>query len=189
MDANETKLEHFKFLPGDIGFSMDHGNTISKIFKWAMSSKWSHSFLIQEQTPTRIYTSETSSFEVQLHCLESYIQNPNYEFEIWRHTGLTDQDRRRVADLAVAKTLGETYGYLQLFSLGLRIILRKFRIRMTNFIRQGIVCCGHVATGYHLAQIPGWVDVDPENIDTEEMYQSLPYLGFERVAVKLRSKN
>jgi hypothetical protein len=169
--------------PGDIGFMMTHNNVISKIFRWAMGSKWSHSFLVHEVTPRHVYTSETSDFEVQIHLLEVYLNNPHVSLEVWRKEELSEGERRRIAEQAVKKNLGDTYGYLQLVSFGLRILLRKVGLKIKNFIKQGTVCCGHVASGYHLAKIPGW-EFDPEGIDTEEMYQIIQGMGFKRIAYK-----
>lgn len=169
--------------PGDIGFLMHHDNVISKIFRWAMGSKWSHSFLIHEVTDRHIYTSETSDFEVQIHLLDVYLTKKQLSLEIWRMNGLTEAQRVAIAHNAVAKNLGETYGYLQLVSLGLRILLRKIGLRIKNFIKQGIVCCGHVASGYHLTQIPGFM-FDPEGIDTEELYRMMPKKGFKLIYSK-----
>ena len=128
--------------PGDIGFLMHHDNWISKAIAWFMGSKWSHTFIVLESAPDRVYTVETSDFEVVVHTLEEYINDPNVSFEIYRAKSLEKVQRNMISRESL-KTLGETYGYLQLISLGVRCLLRRyFGIKINNFFRQGIVCCG-----------------------------------------------
>lgn len=174
-------------LPGDVGFLMHHDNWISKAFAWFMESKWSHSFLIHEVTDRLIYTSETSDFEVVIHCFDKYLEDPNCSIEVWRLEGLSEEKRVEIADLALKENLGQTYGYLQLFSLGLRRLLMRIGIKIPNFIRSGLVCCHHVLYGYTLAKIAGFEALDPEAIDTEEMYQKIKKKGFKKVFEKPRS--
>lgn len=176
-----------KLLPGDIGFLMHHDNWISKGFAWVMGSKWSHSFLIQETTEMRTYTSETSDFHVMIGTLDKYLGDKNVTMEIWRCPWLSDEMRLKIAKEAVDRTFGDTYGYFQVISLGIRIAFRHLKLRIKNWIKRGTVCCGHVMTGYHYAKIPGW-EFDPESIDTEEMYKLVKHYEFKMILQKQKGE-
>jgi hypothetical protein len=184
-------MEKKMLKPGDIGFLMHHDNWISKAIAWFTKSKWSHVFIVLETGQHRVYTVETSDFEVVVHTLEDYINDKNVSFEIYRADCLEEVQRQMISRECL-KTLGETYGYLQLISFGIRCILsRYFGIKIHNFFRQGIVCCGVALVGYSKTNIPGLMGIDPESIDSEETYQlicslknSQGKLIFEKVAHK-----
>lgn len=136
-----------------------------------MKSKWSHSGMIFEQTPKAIFTVETSKFEVvHANALTDYIDNANVSIEVWRFNELTDEDRESISDTA-AKLRGITYGYGQLFSLGIRRILMRFGIKIDNFINWGLVCCHVITHGYSKSPIKSLSAKDPEALDTQELYE------------------
>lgn len=182
------------FQRGDIGFVMTHDNWISRTIAWFMGSKFSHCIMIIDGSSDRIYTTETTDFEVGIGILESYLYNPKVSIEIYRAKSL-DENQVRMIISECLKNLWMTYGYLQLISLGIRrLLLRYFGIKIGNFFRQGVVCCGHVLTGYSKTDLPGISGIDPESIDTEEFYQLVTTvkdqkgnLVFERIAQKYAS--
>lgn len=173
-----------KLKPGDIGFARSHNNWLSSAISWFMGSKWSHCFLVLDPDEDRIYISETSSFEVWINYLEMYDKDPNAEYVIYSPR-VGDADRKKIVEEAM-KNHGQTYGYLQLVSLGIRALLRKMNIKIGNFIRTGLVCCHHVLYGYTHTDIKGFKGIDPESIDTEETYQLVMQNlnRFEKVAEK-----
>jgi len=155
--------------PGDIGFVMNNSRWISKAISWFMGSKWSHTFLVLEATEERVYLSETSDYEVWIGLLSEYKDDPNFSYIIYSPK-ISDEERNKIVT-ACLKNQGLTYGYLQLLSLGLRRLLMRIGIKIPNFIRMGLVCCAHVLYGYRHTSIPGFSNIDPESIDTEETYQ------------------
>lgn len=159
--------------PGDIGYVMHHDNIISKLIARAMGSRWSHAFLVLEVTKERIYIAETSDFQVTIGTLDRYLENPNDEVEIWSSKELMDEQRISLAKESL-NLYGQIYGYLQLFSLGIRRLFMKFGIKIPNFIRVGLVCC-HVVTYSYSKQsnIAPFSGMDAESIDTEELYQMM----------------
>lgn len=165
-----------KLKPGDIGFIMHRDSWLSKAIAWFMGpsftkpSRWSHTFMVLDPDEDRVYLSETSSFEVWIGDLTTYLKNPNAEFEIYTPKLLSDAQRKQVA-LKAHENFGEVYGYLQLLSLGIRCILKKMHIRIPNFIKAGIVCSHNVVYGYQSTDIPEISGIDPESLDTEDLYQ------------------
>lgn len=171
-------------LPGDIGFLMHHDNVISKAISGAMGSKWSHAFLVREHTLDWCYLIETTSFEVVTGDLDVYLEDPNVSLEIWRYQGLSDSQRMTIVKNA-RKHLGEIYGYLQLFSLGLRRLMRALiGWEIKNLIRSGLVCCHVVFYGYFGSNVPLLGVLDPEGYDTEELYEIIQRIGFVKVMEK-----
>lgn len=159
-----------KYKSGDVGFIMHHDNPISKVIAWFMGSKWSHSFLVLEQTESRTYILETSDFEVCISTIDKYIADKNVTMEVWRRT-----DAGTSAEKAMP-LLGEVYGYPQLLSLGLRRLLMRIGIHIQNFFHVSVVCCGVPLTGYQ------WLfGIDPKSIDTQEFYELISRYGFFRV--------
>lgn len=152
-----------------------------------MGSNWSHSFIVIDPDEDRTYISETSSFEVWINYLEMYDKDPNAEYIIYSPK-ISDEERMLIVEKAM-ETHGKTYGYAQLFSLGVRALLRKINIRIGNFIRWGLVCCHTVLYGYTHSSISGLRGIDPESIDTEELYQLVLKSGsFDVVSYKRQEK-
>lgn len=159
--------------PADIGFLMHHDAPVSKIIAKFMGSKWSHTFLIAEQTTARTYTVETSDYHVETGWFDRHLADPNVSMVIFRPTKLGLADKQRVVSVAIGTCYHTRYGYLQLLSLGIRRLLMRFGVVVKNFIRQGMVCDHVVLYGYRGTDIPGLMHIDPESIDTEEVYQLL----------------
>lgn len=158
------------YLPGDIGFVMHKKNLLSRTIAWFMGSQWSHAFIVLEATPTRTYILETSDFEVMVSDLGVYLSDPDCHLVVYSPAGLSDLMRELVCQEAM-KNLKSVYGYAQLISLGIRRLLMRVGIRINNFFRNGLVCCHVVTYGYRISRIPGLSGIDPESIDTEELFQ------------------
>jgi hypothetical protein len=159
-----------ELLPGDIVFVIHKDNWISKAIAWFMKSRWSHSLMIAEQTGARTYTVETSDFQVIHGDFSIYEKSPFVEYEIYRPQKIGTDVREKMVRLSSEKLL-EVYGYSQLISFGIRRILMRLGIKIHNFFRQGVVCNGVVLYGARALPYPSFNGIDPESIDTEEMYQ------------------
>ena len=160
------------FRPGDIGFVMHPKSLISRTIAKVMGSKWSHSFMVYD-TGRKHYTVETTSYRVIIGNVEEYTKDKNCSMEIWRYMGLIEPFQYMVAEGSYEQ-YGKLYGYLQLISLGIRRLLMKFGITIRNFIRTGVVCDQVVL--YGLTKLIDFKDLDPESIDTEELYQLITNL-------------
>lgn len=158
------------FKPGDVAFLMHHDNWISKALSWFMKSKWSHSFLVIEQTEQFAYILETSDFEVCIADLDRYIADPQVTMEVYRFSDLSDDDAKEMVRYTTNLNLGTIYGYLQLLSFGIRSLLGRLGIQIKNFIRQGLVCDESVLVGLAY-KVPEFKGIDPKSIQTEELYQ------------------
>jgi hypothetical protein len=154
---------------GDIGFAMTHDNWLSRAIAWFMGSSWSHTFLVLHVTEDRIYTVETSNYEVCIHSLDYYLKNPNCTIAIYQSKTITDEQRNMICNEAL-NVVQTNYGWLQLLSFGIRRILKRIGIDIRNFIRQGMVCTAVPLLGYKNTHIQGLKGIDPESIDTEELY-------------------
>lgn len=154
----------------DIGFVMHHDNWISKVIAWFMGSQWSHSFIVLEDSKERTYLLETSDFEVTIGLLETYLNDPNVSLELWTSDVVSDNERVNIVNGSM-RVHGQIYGYLQLLSLGIRRLLMRIGVRVPNFIRQGVVCNQVVSYGYTESNLPVLDDIDPESIDTQELYE------------------
>lgn len=152
------------FKPGDIGF-VHNGAVISKIISWAMESKWSHSFVVIGEVHGVMMVLETSDYEVTIGPLSRYLDGR--PLSIYRLEEL-DEDERSIVCIKGLNLLGSKYGYAQLISLGIRRLLRKFGININNFIRSGLVCCAVPLYAYEFI-----LGVDPESIDTEDLFQKI----------------
>jgi hypothetical protein len=150
------------YKPGDIGF-VHNGALISKIISFCMGSKWSHSFLVLGDVHGTMMVIETSDYEVTISPLDRYLDGR--PVAIYRNESLTDEDTSNICKKALP-LLGTTYGYAQLISFGIRELLRKFGININNFIRAGLVCCAVPLYAYEAI-----LGIDPESIQTEELYQ------------------
>lgn len=161
-----------RFMPGDVAFSIHSLNPISKAIAWFTGSKWSHTILVVEHGKY-IYTSETSDFEVVMHTLDDSINDETVKMEVYRAD--LDPGSQQLIVSECMKNLGQTYGYLQFISLGIRALLRRwFGIKIGNFIRQGVVCNQHVL--YGLSKVPSLGELygmDPESIDQQELYEKI----------------
>ena len=149
-----------------------------------MQSKFSHSGLIYEQTDRCTYTLETSDFEVTQSRFEDYIEDPNVSIEVWSFADLSDDTRIDIAERARHKCDNLRYGYLQLLSFAIKRLAHRIGITLPNFIRQGLVCCHVVLYGYQYAVSGPMNQVDPENWDTQELYDMVQRSGMIKVYEK-----
>jgi hypothetical protein len=166
---------------GCIGFAMWNNNRISKIMSWFMQSQWSHSFYIWGFYGPYTILAETTDFEITKSTLDKY-NNENAMLEIWEPIS----DINPLSMAAHGQYLeGQVYGYLQLISLGIRRILMRFGIKINNFFRVGAVCTAVPIV--HSNMEPGikcLYRLDPESIDTEELYQLVKNSGEYRMIYK-----
>jgi hypothetical protein len=168
----------------DVGFLMQKNWLVARIIAWLMGSKWSHSFIIIESGVLATYICETTEYEVVISPLKKYIDDENVNLEVFRPKKGRHEQKIKSA-MECMNQIGTSYGWFQLVSLGLRRILMRLGIRIPNFIRQGVVCNGVVLYGLRNIPIRGVEGIDPESIDTEELYQIVSNSpDFERVFVK-----
>lgn len=164
-----------KFKAGDIVFVMHHGNIISKIIAKVMGSKWSHSAIVYGEAFGKTMLCETSDFQVNLDYLDRYIEDPNCSIEVYRKAGISASGPKIRSNCD--PMLGKMYGYLQLLSLGIRRLLR---LKIKNFIHQGVVCC-HVIS-YGLKDVdPYFTKIEKESFDTEELYSIMAKFKYDKV--------
>ena len=155
---------------GDIGFAMDTDSWLSKAIAWFMQSKWSHCFMVLDVTPNHVYLLETSNYNVWISRLYRYDSDMTKEYVVFR-PDIPLADAKRFTYATYEENIGKTYGYLQLISLGVRCLFKRFGIKISNFIRAGLVCCHVPLYGYRHSNIDGLAGIDPESIDTEDLYQ------------------
>jgi hypothetical protein len=159
--------------PGSIGFVMHHDNFFSRIIARCMSSRWSHSFMVCESTPNRVFLVECSNYESTYGTIGKYLMSPTCEMEVWEPT---DPQAPCEAAVAAAESHVETfYGYLQLFSLGFRRLMMRLHWKTRNLIRLGLVCDQLVLEG--AIQYPALSKLDPKGIDTQELYEAVTQSG------------
>lgn len=175
--------------PADIGFVMNHGNLISRTMATFMGAPWGHTIMIMGQDQEgRTLTLETSDFEVAIDILDERLKNPTVSVKVF-DLGLSDEDRKLVVEEAL-KNKGKVYGYLQLISLGLRCLLRRVNIKISNFIRIGLVCTAVPLYGYlAIGDRSPFGGLDPESIDTGELAELIESKGFKVLIDKKGSRN
>lgn len=171
--------------PGDICFARHKTNKISSLMAWFMNTEWSHSITVYDIGERDIHTIETSDFEMTCHLLSKYLEDPDtYTLEVWRIDGAQTPEHGLVA---VNAMIGTIYGYLQLIPFALRCLIQKwtrFCIRKNcefliipapknTWVRQGQVCTAGPYTYLKHSRTPGFIDVDPESLHTEDLYQEV----------------
>jgi hypothetical protein len=168
--------------PGDMCFAMHNNNVISKVLAWFMSptwfssARWSHSFILVGTTDTGyIVTCETSDYEVTFGYLQLYLSDPEVDLEIWQAD--LDLPTRTKIIAECASNWEDIYGYLQFISLGIRGLLAKCGIHISNFIRISWTCNENVQKGYFYSGIPGLAGVDPKSMQTNEYYAAMLATG------------
>lgn len=144
--------------------------------------------MIQEHGALGVYTLETDEWDVDHGNLEDYDTDPECSFEIWRKVDLTLAERYSIVKCANQKSRAVNYGWLQLISMAIRNLLRRVKVRIKNFIRQGVTCAGVPAYGYFMAQVSGFSAIDPEDIDTQDFYELVQRQGFVKVYEKKRGE-
>lgn len=171
--------------PGDVVFVMHNDNKLSRIIAGAMGSKWSHSALVADVGASYVWLCETSDLEVTAGTFDRYLADPAVSLEVWSHKTMTPEARSATVKGAMAQ-IGTVYGFLQLLSLGVRRLCMRMGLKFGNLFRQGMVCCAVVLYGLKESVYP---TVDPEGMDTEEMYQMIKNSGqFELVLRKNESQ-
>lgn len=156
---------------GDVFFIMHEKNVISKMIAWAMGSKWSHCGVILGEYRNDYITCETTDFEIALKTFGLYLAANFIEIEVLRP--IEDYSETELFDLnqTAFSFQGQIYGYLQLFSLGIRRLLMRLKIKISNFINVNKVCCAVVIA--LLSTTKKSLKIVPTSIDTEELYQKL----------------
>jgi hypothetical protein len=150
---------------GDIGFCFHRGNILSKMIKGVMGSKWSHNFIVLDEN----YVIETTSYKVQVWELKNYLESTEHDVMIFSTT-LSPKERYDIQMEAI-RHINEVYGYLQLISFGLRRLLMRCGIKIPNFFRQGLICSAIVLYPYSKTNNKLLSKIDPESLDTEEVFQ------------------
>jgi hypothetical protein len=176
-------MREYEPRPGDAFFVMNPGR-LPRLIAWFMDSKFSHCGMVLEQTGQRVYTCETSDFEVAYFDLAHYLGDPKVRMVILR---LPVVDYRAVEMACEAASHQRTiYGFAQLiFSLSVRELIRKLTRRVIpNFLRQGMVCCHVVLYGCRKSGIPRLEMQDPEGLQTQETHDLLLQCGAEVVFQK-----
>lgn len=163
--------------PADIGFILHQDNWISRVMAWVMGSQWSHSFIVIDTGTLDRYICETTDFEVTVSPFgRKYMMDPYVNMEIWSPIDMSEGERVQVSRGSVEQ-VGTIYGYLQLVSFAIKRFLKRFGYNIPNFLRQGMVCDHVVLYGYTQSSIPGLQGIDPESIDTEDLYQLVKQSG------------
>ena len=151
------------FKSGDIGFVMNKA-VISKIIAKFMGSRWSHSFMVVGKINGVTMIIETTDFEVIISPIDEYLDGR--DLVVFRNKKVKS---KQIAKQSF-KLVKTRYGYLQLLSLGLRRLLMKVGIKIKNVVRSGLVCCAVPLYAYQKSDTD-LAAIDPESIDTEELYQ------------------
>lgn len=177
-----------KFLPGDVVFVMHHDNWISKVIAWFMRSKWSHSAIVIDVGHNYTFLLETTDLQVAMGTLDTYIEKDSTSVEVLRMQNVDLYEIVNALSVSSKINYGTLYGFLQLFGFAIKTLGKRVGLNIPNFIRQGIVCSGVVSYTLKLLNLDIFKDSDPENIDTEELYQNLKKLNFITVYSKEASK-
>lgn len=171
------------FKPADIAFVYKKGDLLSTILAWFMQSQWAHTATVLSPTSQYTFTTETSDFESTIGYIERYINDTNYNIEVWSPKGISDAERSSIANATLVVNYGGVYAYLQFISLGIRALLARIGIKIPNFIRWGYTCDELVLYGYSTqSSLPGFKGFDYKSIQTQELYEKVTQSGlFERV--------
>jgi hypothetical protein len=163
-----------KLKTGDIVFSTNINSKMSAIFRWFLGSQWSHAFIIVEQTATRTYAIQTTSFEIAVVDFElEYLLNSNEVFEVWS-CELPEQERIAAVKKVVSKQL-TIYGYLNFISLGIKGLLKKVGINIPVPFMIGPSCFSVLDYAYG--------GLFQKGMDTQDWYlavQKNPYFRLNR---------
>lgn len=167
--------------PGSIGFVMHNNSKISKIISWFMESKWSHTFYVWGICNDKTILAETTDFEITKSTFDKY-NKETCAIEIWEP--VVDHDPLQMAEDGQYLE-GQIYGYLQLISLGIRRLFMRAKISISNFFRQGAVCCAvAIAHSNKQPKITCLYGLDPESIDTEELNRKIKESGEYKLVFK-----
>lgn len=167
---------------GDILFVMHHDSLLSKTIAKVMGSRWSHSAIVYGECFGKTLLCETSLYQVNLDYFERYVADPNCEFEVYRKKGISENGPKIRSNCDLM--LGKMYGYLQLLSLGIR---RLFRLKIPNFIHQGVVCCHVIA--YALDGVDcKFTKIKKESFDTQELYSRMGEYMYKKVIYKINNE-
>ncbi len=175
-----------KVRPGDIFFIMHNDNKLSRLFAWFMGSSWSHCGLVYEVTKNRIYTIETTDFEVTHRQLNDYINDHRVNMEIWTPKKSSKEERKNIVFSANGYR-EKPYGYLQLLGHGIRRVLMRIGITINNPIRFGTICCDVVLLGYAVSKYKE-LHVKIKTIDTQDVYERVKNGSFDLVYKKEAGK-
>lgn len=169
---------------GDVAFVMHPDNIISKIIAWFQSSKWSHCFIVVEQTNQNTYLLETTDFEVANSTLDKYLMDSKVHMEVYSIEGPSDDERNAALEYAKQQCFGKVYGYSQFFSLGIRGLLKKVGIRIGNFIPWGWVCSEVVTVALTRLRIPYFGGLNPKILDAQDLYEKVLTNGWKQIYIQ-----
>ena len=156
---------------GDIILVNHRDSKLSQVIAWFMKSRFSHTAIYIGQFLDKTMLLETSIFQVTISDLEKYENDSNCMFEIWRLKNKPEGFNELIIKNAYPLN-GQTYGWLQLFSFALKILLARVKIYIKNLIRIGLVC-DHVPL-YSYKGTKCAIDLeDPENYHTQEVYEMI----------------
>jgi hypothetical protein len=161
-----------QFRPGDIFFCINHSNPISKGIAFFSRSKvrpenaWSHCGFVYD-IGRKVYTLETNDFNVGFQHIGEYLKNPNVTIEVWRMKDLSTLQAAAVVERAF-QLYKDRYGYEQLLSYMIQVLLERIKVRIKNFWTAGTICSELVLTGlFPLYKI------DPGNTNLAKTYDTL----------------
>jgi hypothetical protein len=173
--------KNYNLKQGDIVFSFRKDNLLSRLIAWFTRSRFSHVSIVHLVGDGYCVISEATIIGIRFNLIDYYLENTKISVEVWNLPGLTDTTRKTIVDSAYNLNKNESYGFLQFFSYAIRALLKKMKINIKNFIRQGVVCNQYVAYGYKKSGI-SWFDmIDPEAIDQEDFYRLIQKIGFKKV--------
>ncbi len=152
--------------PGDIGFIIHNDNKLSKLIAWFMGSKWSHSFIILEETSLGYMICETSDYEIKYSFIDKYLKDNNCDMEIWTLGQVNDE---QIIYDNCQKIDGTRYSYEQLFSFAIKCVLNKIGIKIKNFIFSNFICCQVPYEALRGTNIE--IKLEYKNFQTEELYK------------------
>lgn len=155
------------FEEGDIFFVMsDKNSTISKVMSYIMRSKFSHcGYIMGKDESGRTLTIETNDYCVIIGMIKDYL-DPNQSYlEVYRKINATEDECIESTENALTLR-NRLYGYLQLLSFLVQILVGRVGIKMPNFIRQGQVCTAIPLTAWNKH-----FKIDPESIHTQTFYE------------------
>lgn len=125
-------------MKGTIGFCTKRANWVSRIIRWFTCSRWSHTYVIRQNTPD-ILVLEASKFQVQIVPITKY-ESRKYKNVFFLPDGYKPEDIDRGLERAGAK-IEQHYGWLQILGFIPVIIARRLLgMKIKNVARGGVVC-------------------------------------------------
>ena len=124
---------------GDIGFIIHKKSALSKTIAWFMKSQWSHCFIIIGELNGVPIICETTDFEIVYSPLTKYTNDPNVMMTIFSNDDLLFGDDVKIFNNTL-DIHGKKYGYLQLLSHAVRLLLLRFNVKIESFYNRNWLC-------------------------------------------------